>query len=513
MTVALFLSATSCTDEFLDTTPTDFISPANYYETEEHLEYALAAVYSVLASNEVYAITMLVWFANEADEGYYARENRLVGVDVHNYSPSEQRIEAHWSGLYNGIQRANLLLANIDKNPSIDQAIRDRIRGEALFLRSYYYFLLVQHFGAVPLIIEPTMSTDNVTIPRTPAKDVYERIIEDMERAEKLVPPITSVGFGGRISKSAVRGILARVNLYMAGYPIRDVSRYAAARDWAKMVMDDAEAGHELNSDYTQIFINYAQDKYDIKESIWEVEFFGNTENAYNETGRVGGYIGIPTSNRDIGNSYGFIGVTSKLYGLYEEDDVRRDWNIAPFTYNANGEKQYFASTAPKDLYNRRVGKYRREYEVVIPKANYCGPINWPLLRYSDVLLMYAEADSEANGAPTTEAIAALNEVRARANASLFEGENSIDDMNEFREVLYDERSRELAFEGMRKADLIRWGIFVPTMKTVLNMINAEAPGAYFALKFRNVSERDVLLPIPSREMALNKALVQNPNW
>jgi len=114
---------------------------------------------------------------------------------------------------------------------------------------------------------------------------------------------------------------------------------------------------------------------------------------------------------------------------------------------------------------------------------------------------------------PTTEAIAALNEVRARANASLFEGENSIDDMNEFREVLYDERSRELAFEGMRKADLIRWGIFVPTMKTVLNMINAEAPGAYFALKFRNVSERDVLLPIPSREMALNKALVQNPNW
>ncbi|RZA01364.1 MAG: hypothetical protein EOP11_17475, partial [Proteobacteria bacterium] len=102
----------------------------------------------------------------------------------------------------------------------------------------------------------------------------------DMEAAEQLVPDITTVGYSGGVSKSAVRGMLARVNLHMAGEPLNDKTRYAEASKWAKKVMDDALAGHELNPSYAQVFINVAQDKYDIKESIWEVEFTGNRTDA-----------------------------------------------------------------------------------------------------------------------------------------------------------------------------------------------------------------------------------------
>src|SRR5690606_8562815 len=108
---------------------------------------------------------------------------------------------ATWQALYEGINRANLLLVNIDKSEAISQEIRSRVRGEALFLRAYFYFLLVQNWGGVPLILEPTMSTDNLDIPRTSAKEVYERIIADMEESEKLVLPINTVGFGGKINK------------------------------------------------------------------------------------------------------------------------------------------------------------------------------------------------------------------------------------------------------------------------------------------------------------------------
>src|SRR5690606_18378621 len=127
-------------------------------------------------------------------------------------------------------------------------------------------------------------------IPRTPINEVYAQIIQDMEEAEAKVKTAEEVGFGGRVNKSAVRGILARVNLFMAGEPLKDESRYDEARKWAKMVKDDAT--HELVEDYSQVFINYAADEYDIRESLWEVEFFGNTQGVYREAGQVGTNFG-----------------------------------------------------------------------------------------------------------------------------------------------------------------------------------------------------------------------------
>ncbi|GEP94592.1 RagB/SusD family nutrient uptake outer membrane protein [Chitinophaga cymbidii] len=512
------MAGTSC-KKLLDTKPTDFLSPVNYYQTDKQLDFALAAVYDVMGDAGFYKQIYTARMGNEADDGFYFRNTVIAGVQVYNFSPTDNDVQNLWQSLYDGINRANMLLAAIPNAASASDSAKSRIRGEALFLRGYYYFMLVQHWGGVPLITEPTTSVNNVDIAKSTIREVYTQILKDMEEAEGLVLSSPAAITAGRVNKSAVRGLLARVNLFMAGYPLQETARYTAARDWALKIMDDMEAGHRLNPDYQQIFINYAQDKYDIKESIWEVEFWGNNTNAYNETGCVGAWLGIQSSDQSIGVGYGFVNATSRLYKLYNENDLRRDWNIAPFSYSGT-TKVAKASTPASALWTRNCGKFRREYETLTPKSNNATPQNMPLLRYSDVLLMFAEADNEVNKQPSARAFQALNEVRRRAFGKLLPDATNITefdisglDYESFQQEIRDERSRELCFELFRKQDLIRWGIFITNMKAIENMVSLEASGQYYSLAFRNVSARHLLFPIPARELALNKALRQNDNW
>ncbi|SMD14279.1 RagB/SusD family nutrient uptake outer membrane protein [Pedobacter nyackensis] len=402
----------------LDTKPQDFLPPEAYYNTEEKLNASLTGVYDALGSTGLYGSRMCYLLGLEADEGYYARSTTPIGPHEYNFTASHANINMYWTTLYTGITRANALLANVDNNPEIKAGIRSQIRGEALFLRGYYYFMLVQSFGGVPLVLKPTLDVDDVDIPRATDKEVYDQILKDMKEAEGLVAKINLLGYSGRVSKSAVRGILARVCLFMAGYPLKDISKYAEAREWAKKVIDDTEAAHDLNPSYSSIFIKYARDEYDIKESIWEVEFWGNNGESYTEAGGVGYLNGPASANTDTGEGFGGVRATASLYQLYKAGDLRRDWSIAGFTYNATGAtgaKTAITTVSVATLYNRTSGKYRREYELVLPKSRSVTPINFPLLRYSDVLLMFAEADNEINATPSTEAVDAVNKVRQRA--------------------------------------------------------------------------------------------------
>lgn len=517
-------TASSC-KKFLDTEPTDFFAPTTYYTDEEHLNFGLAGVYDMLGSTKLYGAQLHSRHNFEADEGFYNSNATLTGPSVHNYTANDPEIRDFWRFLYIGVTRANSFLQAIDRNTEIPESFRDRVRGETLFLRGYYYFLLVQNFGGVPLVLTPTTSPDDIDIPKSTEKEVYDQIIVDMEKAEELVDPIQKIGFGGRISKSAVRGILARVCLNMAGEPVKDISKFERASYWAKKVMDDTQAAHRLNPDFSDIFIRYAADKYDYQESIWEVEFFGNNAGVNQEGGWVGAWIGIRnTGANKIGFGFGRILVTSKLYNTYEKNDLRKDWSIANFYYHATtGEKILLPDPAPKDLNSRYPAKYRREYEVVLPKAEQQTPINFPLLRYADVLLMYAEAENEVNGGPTTKAYDAINLVRRRAFGHLLnnDDDNTAHDIPpgkgkfEFFKAIVDERSRELCFEALRRADLIRWGMFVETMKETLAQMNNDLlpTESWKSLTFRNASSKYTIYPTPTYELELNKKLIQHPLW
>jgi hypothetical protein len=600
----------------LDTSPTAFITPVNYYNTASDLQTALNGVYEELATSGLYAVAYSYDLTISTDESC----TRATGVPTetnYNYDGTDAVVTSMWQSLYFGIERANLLLANINK-PTMDATQRGIIQGQALFLRSYYYFLLASNFGDVPLLLQPTGSIQDVNVARAPIKTVYAQILADMTTAEGLLATQTasSVGYGGVLTQTAVDGVLARVCLTMAGYPLNDATKYKDALTWATKVVNSGQ--HALNPSYQQVFLNLIEDKYDVKESMWEVEFFGNNTGGFTAGGNtLGNYIGISCSDINIGTAAGWTTVSKKLFDSYGVNpastaspqlsfDQRRDWNCANYNWgSATPGVKSAPITNPWLMY---AGKFRREYEVVTPKAKNTTPENYPILRYADVLLMQAEAENQVNG-PDALAYNAINQVRRRgygilygnvvkniavtnggsgyttapaitisggggsgatATATVSGGKvtgviitspgtltsagpyytsaptvtftgvgtgaaatatittSSDADLTpgltqaQFQQAIRDERARELCYEGLRRADLIRWGNFYNAMKDFLayalansvpNLTNG-LPGATGpATAAYNIAPRNLLLPIPQYDISLNSLLTQNPGY
>jgi len=506
------LGLASC-KKYLDVKPTDFTTPETFFESPKDLDQALTGVYSSLTRTGTYSRNLVFDLAFGTDEAFYKRSTAQVDPIVYNADGSNSTITATWSSLYAGINNANLLLANIDR-PAMDETERGRIRGEALFLRAFLYFQLVHLWGDVPLILKPTISGIHVKNARTSQKEVYAQILADMKTAEGLVGDSLAPTGSGRVGKTAVQGILARVCLKMAGEPLKDVTKYEEARMWAEKVIQSG--AHRLNPDYAQVFTNLTQDKYDIGECIWEAEIAGN---GVDQPILTGGWFAKKLSVRNqSGQLYGYaeVGATAILYRRYDDiHDVRRDRNIATYYFPVLTSES-LADTLPHAataLYARDTGKWRIQEEISTFRNSNAGPTNFPLLRYADVLLTYAEAENEVNG-PTPAAFSALNQVRLRAKARAFTPVDA-PDKDRFRRIIQDERSRELCYEATRKFDLIRWGIFLGVMKDVENDILANAPSnlQYGATGYTNVKARNLLLPIPTIELNLNSLMRQNPGY
>jgi hypothetical protein len=530
------LSTVSC-DNFLDTEPIDKIDIHQYYTDEQGLTQALAGVYDAIGSSN-YGEALPITLNACTDEGFYARSGQTTGAMVNNYNTADPVIANFWTILYQGINRANDLIAHVDL-PQMDETKRQTILGEALFLRGFYHFLLVSHFGSVPIKLTPTTNPNDVYDTPAPIKDVYAQILKDMTEAEGKVHTSAALGYPSRVSKTVVEGVLARVCLQMAGYPLKDTGKYAEALAWTKKVQSSGE--HALlttydaslntlpsattigftNSAYRQVFINMISDKYDVKESMWEADFKGNRTDGYAETGRIGSSNGITLTSgpflASLGYSYGFIRGTARLFKAYKTGDLRRDWVLTPYTLNATtGAEVLITNTSG---YGRDCAKFRRKYENTPLKEKNHTSINFPLMRYADVLLMLAEAENQVNG-PTAVAYEAVNQVRRRAYglniatpslmADLAAGLSKVD----FQLAVENERYLELCFEGSRRLDLIRWEKLIPVMKSVAAEIRSGGGNqAYGALGGENLAEKHLLLPIPLKEISINKNLTQNTGW
>ncbi len=526
--IGLLVLGTGC-KKFLETTPEDFVTPQTFFTKEADAVAALNAAFDVLTRQYMYAgyyqCRML------AADDVYATLTGLNYPGTLSMSASEPaHIPNRWNNLYAAIQYTNIVLDNL---PRIDMDARrkNEIKGEALFFRAFCYYLLADEWGDVPLKLTPTVSPTDVSYVRTPAKVVFEQVVKDMIEAEGLVPTTANPLYGGAgyPAKTTVQGMLARVYLKMAGFPINDVTKYVEAKKWALAVVSSGE--HELNKDYTAIFTNYATGAFDKKESLWEVDFndvVGSTEHGY-----LGYLDGVWQGAASFGNSVGQVRITRKLYELYgaTTSDTRRDWNCAPFYWKAGqvteditANKNFFTSS---QIYDRFSTKFRL-YLVPGPKVVGRSAINFPMLRYADVLLMLAEADNAINNGPTPLAYDLVDKVRARAYGKLMPGATNLTEANiprtqndiTFLQIIQDERARELAAEGLRRHDLIRWGIYVSTIRELKDDVeNTSKPAVSSSLKLQmqkfgdRVMDRDVLWPIPASELTFNKEAVQNPGW
>ncbi len=520
---------------FLDTEPDDFVTPTNSYSTEEEIDMALNGVYATLAESALYGGNMLGRMGLSADIGYESYSSDYGTVGDYDVSPSDSKILTYWREFYEGINRANMLIKYMD-NAGLDEQTRNNVYGQALFLRAYYHFMLVVRFNRIPLILEPAEGSgrEDLQIPQSEPRDVYLKIIEDMEEAANLVRPVSEVESPCRVSQSTVYGILARVCLYMAGYPVREPGMYAKAKEYAQKVIDTGF--HSLNPSYESLFLDYIQDRYYPQESLFEVEFYGNNEGSYTTTaGMVGRNNGIGCSSQTVsttgqtvvemyGYSIGTIRATPYFTELYGDGDLRRDWTIAPYTYNTTtGEKSYQTN----NVWIKYCGKFRRECEATSSRSTNYTSINFPILRYSDVLLMWAEAvasDVNSTDADLGQALEYVNQVRRRGYGLDIYTPSTVADLEEsdrltLLENIKDERARELGFELLRKDDIVRWNEFYDRMRYVRSLTLA-IPDSYTSSYYINVKrfyanadQRDEFWPIPTYEMGVNRTLVQNPGW
>lgn len=426
----------SCESQ-LDTVSADFASAATYYTNEDQLNKGLAGVYDLLGAATLYGEQLITYMSYTNDEAIY-RFSAVNDLALSNfgYASSEPKIANLWNALYQGIKNANILLEALDSPNAggISQSVKDNVRAQALFLRAYYFFMLVDRWGAVPMPLSSITSADDVNMAPTPVADVYAQIVSDMTDAEAVLPQASKLGAksSGRISKNTAQGILARVCLSMAGFPLNDESKYAAAREWCLKVMEKGE--NSLNPSYADLFVKQARDEYYIQENMWEVEFYGNYQDNYREGGNVGirnglyaaygldfpGYgYNLMRASMALWNKYQYsVDPVTNLTGLAK--DLRRARNIASYYWTGGSPtnqimtKTYYPNSGMSNRYEREPGKWRRDEETNLPRFKNGNGTNFPLLRYADVLLMFAEAENQING-PTQAAYDAINLVRQRA--------------------------------------------------------------------------------------------------
>ena len=512
------ISVLLCVSCSLDTTP-DFVTPAEAYSTESSVEKALYGVYNALMGqyNRLYT-NGIYSYMSISDEFYYisyaaSSEMRILAIDA-----SQLEIQRMWEGLYQGISRANYLIGMVEESGLDGEYVAEMV-GEAKFLRAYYYYLLVTNWGSVPMPLTPTNSpSTRYFLPQSSINEIYAQIIKDMKDAEATVYDIDEQSSNERISKTGVQAILARVYLSMAGYPLRDVEKNLDVIEYCDKVIDSGK--HNLNPDYKQIFINQIQDICESLECIWEVASYGRNLEDKLQAGQLGVENGINCINQEIGYSPGYLRASIYTWQSYDSDsDLRRDWNIAPYRYtqipgSTDVEKKYWADGK---YWERNCGKWRREYENGSKARSYTST-NFPVIRYSDVLLMKAEAINEVKHGPTDEAYELVNMVRRRgyglpvnvpASCDLPSGLN----YSTFTEAIRKERLAELCFEAVRKPDLQRWGIYVESVQKMGNALRVYFPGNTYYRVGENCSERNRLFPIPTSEFSLNKNIVQNNGW
>lgn len=507
----------SACNKFLDTSPEDFVTPENYYNTEADLDRALNGVYNRLIDNfgRMYS-RGLFSFLVVSDE-FFCKNVSVNNVRVMDFDAGQLDVGKLWEVAYQGIDRANQLLENVDK-PAMDEAKRNAIKGQALFLRGYFYFILADNFGGVPLKLSSTKSPTEPSLPRASLAEVYASIVADMKAAEPLVNDISTYTNNERVTTTVVQAILARVYLKMAGEPLKDVSKYADALASVNKVI--ASGRHSLNPDYSAIFINHSKDINEPRECLWEIGMYGNQQGSAQLAGGLGIENGLECPDDNIGYSGGAVHTTVRLFNLFADGDLRRDWAIAPYKYVTAGGVTSKTFYTAAQLYERSAGKWRREYETLVPKNRTYNSTNFPVIRYADVLLMKAEAENAVNG-PVPAAYDAINAVRRRGYGKPVNIPDATVDLpaglgtNDFLLQLEDERARELCFEGMRKHDLIRWGLYLSKMQSLAAEIAATAPAAwkYAGSAAKNVTPRNVLFPIPTTETTINHLVTQNPGW
>ena len=490
--VVLFMSFLGCSD-LLEEVPVSDLSVENSFNTEADAKAAIVGVYNSLHLEGVYGKSQTLFSTDEHNAG---SKVPLSGFNLYSFTADNvEVILPIWRDHYLGINRANLAISKI---PSINMNVekRNTLVAEAKFIKALLYFNLIRYYGDVPYKYSETASLNDLNIPRTPVATIYENMIRDLEYCVEHLE-VKAAGLAGHATQDAAKTLLASIYLTRGSMARRDntgngIADFTLATRYSKEVIDANR--YRLCTYFPDAFI--VQNKNN-DEIIFDVQFkspglgVGNT---------IGINMGIPSTasgvdNLTAGGSQGAIRANPYHQFYYEvADSIRMKWTNARILINAT-TGGYSIVSAVSNNPPVSAAKFRR-YPVrspgfVLQTNDY--DVNWPIFRYAEVLLIYAEASNEING-PNQLAINALNLLRSRARNTNIGGvhrdilprslsiqrsiglvdltltNSLVSTQSAFRNYILLERSRELSQEGKRWFDLVRWGI----LKSTLRGLNAK---------------------------------------
>jgi starch-binding outer membrane protein, SusD/RagB family len=504
MLICIFCVLGSC-KKYLNQRPITDVSADVVFKDVESAYKALAGVYSRLVGDQGYGIRLSLYYTVDDDciqgpSGNPDNDRR----DIARYiaTPGNLQLERPFNQLFQGIEFANICIEEIPKmamynnGSDIEKKQLRRMHGEALALRAQYYFEAIRNWGDLPAHFRPAAvlaSTD--PFPRRVDRDtLYNQIIEDLRIASELVPwqnELSTIGdpMNERLTKASIKALRARIALFRGGYSLRiegSLKRnpdyldfYNIARNECLDIINSGQ--HNLNPSFRSLWKDQvcAHATFDPHgELIFQASAIGR--NSAEDT-KLGYYNGPRVNN--LGNS-SYNPLPTYFY-LFDSTDLRRDVTITPYFSAANG-----TTKIGQPLTNLTDGKYRRDWitnPTVSPTdaVQYFG-LKWQIIRYADVLLMFAEADNEINNGPTAAAYNAANQIRRRGYGKAINAPDPAIDLPPglnkatFFNAIVKERALELGGEGIRKYDLIRWNLLatkIAETKAALQLMYArQAP-------------------------------------
>lgn len=486
--LVLLFTTFSC-EKFFEYEPVSLFSNENIFENPDYTEQTILGIYQLMTRDEGYSKRLSMYYTVDTDIAKCSGEldNGRRGISKYAANSGNSEIEKPWRNLYVAIERANICIANIPTSSIYTSENEEDIKrmnfmlGEAMALRAMFYHELIRNWGDVPFKTVPSKAGDNFSLPKTDRDSIYDAIITDLQAASELVPWRSELEPQERFTKGAVKGMLARIALARAGYSLRkeggmqrsaDYQKYyQIARDECKEIIESGE--HMMNPDFEDIFKTMSERRLDSEfgEIMLEIGMGAYT------SGELGYYLGTSIDeDSKWGKCNPGINALPNYYYSFKEGDVRRDVTIVTYEIDENNARLL----RQMDVMN--IAKWRREWLVPEqPGTDKFTGINWPILRYTDVMLMYAEAENELNNGPTADALSMVQAVQERA----FDGKTELipaipTDYEGFFDYLVDLRAWELGGEGIRKFDLIRWNLLdtkITEMRSELTkLMNGEAP-------------------------------------
>jgi hypothetical protein len=499
--IASILIYSGCKDHFLDKFPNGRISTENFYKTSADAVSAINAVYDPLQWRNMYGVAE--WaigdvVSDDSEKGGNGGNDfiDLGRMEEFNGTAVNDLLNFRWKNSYTGILRANTVLKKVPDIP-MDNDLKQRILGEALFLRALYYFGLVKVFGDIPLWTEAEMTDDlapTVMKPqKTAATTVYARIEADLRQAAAVLPLTYDATETGRATKGAATGLLAKVYLYQKKWP--------QAEEKATEVINSGK--YDLVPDYNSNFTPAGENNI---ESVFEIQHSPNGNGWSNEhEGSIIDVFQSPKTGDVPWFGWGFNLPTENFVRAFEPGDPRIRTTVMqkgdtifkgikgsewPYGFSKKDNMPYQYEGWSPTGYNAR--KYVRSYADASNKDQADSPVNIKVIRFSDILLMQAEALAEQG--KTDAALIPLNRVRQRVKLPKV----TTTRQTEVIDAIRHERRVELGLEGHRFFDLVRWSIAGKVMR---------AQGKAF------VDGKHELFPIPQQQLDLNPNLTQNLAW